>query len=207
MKYLGFSVLHAVYILLQELTNKAGYLWLNQCIEIKQLYGIMESRQDDMKTSMHFRSERFCLVNGQWFFLTRDCCMGPFANRNLAERELSTYLNELVCLRRFQESRGTSRVESVSNDSVGSNDAGSKASIQTEAGEQSENSHGFDVIQPTAYSISGSTYPHAGVQSRRKAGGAQAAKQTRPDAYSVKGPSYPALSLVEMPAVASRGRI
>lgn len=46
-----------------------------------------------------FRSERFCRVNGQWYFMVRDDApQGPFATRRQAEGELAFYLRTLCLL-------------------------------------------------------------------------------------------------------------
>ena len=70
----------------------------------------MEIRKEDTKSQTHFRSERFCLVDGQWHFLTRVACMGPYSSKEKASLGLQQYLDELVTLNHFQESRGKAKV-------------------------------------------------------------------------------------------------
>ncbi len=44
-------------------------------------------------TKNWFRSERFTLVNDQWFFTTREMTEeGPFSSKNEAEMELLLYI-------------------------------------------------------------------------------------------------------------------
>ncbi|MBV1906241.1 MAG: hypothetical protein KUG75_09195 [Pseudomonadales bacterium] len=157
----------------------------------------MESRKDDRKKAMHFRSERFCMVNEQWFFLTRDACMGPFATRDAAESGLCTYLDEMVCLRRFQESRGKARVVRLSNDRV------RPLTKMKGAGEQSVSLQGLERSRPKAYSACGSSYPQLGHHSAQTIDGSQLQSQ----AGSIKATDYPAMHLEKIQAQAGRGRI
>ena len=65
----------------------------------------MKPRINDSEARTYFRTERICRENGDWHFLTRDGCVGPFASRVDAEQALSRYVDELVTLHNFQKSR------------------------------------------------------------------------------------------------------
>ncbi len=44
-----------------------------------------------------FRSDRFFIENGQWFFFTREATIsGPFTSRKEAEAELTFYIRRLL---------------------------------------------------------------------------------------------------------------
>lgn len=46
-----------------------------------------------------FRTDRFCRVNGEWYFMVRDAAPhGPFRNRREAEIELAFHLRTLSLL-------------------------------------------------------------------------------------------------------------
>lgn len=50
-------------------------------------------RTQDADPATHFRAERFSLVNGQFYFSTRENTLeGPFATRDDAEREMAAYV-------------------------------------------------------------------------------------------------------------------
>ena len=52
----------------------------------------MASRKGELELS-HFRSDRFAMVNGNWFFTTRENTIeGPFTTRLDAENALERYL-------------------------------------------------------------------------------------------------------------------
>lgn len=54
--------------------------------------------RDGEQAQTRFRSDRFCRVNGEWFFLVRDeAPQGPFRTRQEADAELAFYLRTL-CL-------------------------------------------------------------------------------------------------------------
>ncbi|AMQ89691.1 DUF6316 family protein [Marinobacter sp. LQ44] len=53
----------------------------------------METRKGEQQERHWFRSERFSLVNGQWYFQTREgSIQGPFDSVQEAEMELMLYL-------------------------------------------------------------------------------------------------------------------
>lgn len=56
-------------------------------------------RQHDPAPATHYRSERICTVNGQYFFATRENTLeGPFFSRDDAQQAIGRYL-ELFCSR------------------------------------------------------------------------------------------------------------
>ncbi|WP_145009672.1 DUF6316 family protein [Pseudomonas oryzihabitans] len=66
-------------------------------------------RNDDPGSSTHFRSERVSVVNGQFFFTTREGTLeGPFFSREEALNQIDRYVE------RLQTSSGLLR-QSVSN--------------------------------------------------------------------------------------------
>ncbi|GAC1039391.1 DUF6316 family protein [Pseudomonas sp. No.117] len=66
-------------------------------------------RNDDPGSSTHFRSERVSVVNGQFFFTTREGTLeGPFFSREEALNQIDRYVE------RLQTSAGLLR-QSVSN--------------------------------------------------------------------------------------------
>ncbi len=72
-------------------------------------------RDKDSEQSTYFRSERFSLVNGAWYFQTREQSLGPFSNRELAEKALQNYLVELNALKKFEDSRRLARIIRVTD--------------------------------------------------------------------------------------------
>jgi len=53
-------------------------------------------RNDDPDASTHFRSERISVVNGQFFFTTREGTLeGPFFSREDALNQIDRYLERL----------------------------------------------------------------------------------------------------------------
>ncbi|MEH3022865.1 MAG: DUF6316 family protein [Pseudomonas oryzihabitans] len=53
-------------------------------------------RSDDPGASTHFRSERVSVVNGQFFFTTREGTLeGPFFSREEALSQIDRYLERL----------------------------------------------------------------------------------------------------------------
>ena len=80
----------------------------------------MRHNDPDGQTRSYFRSaERVLLLNGQWFYATREGEVGPFPTREEALREVDRFVRERRELDRFQrvreqESLQTSaRVESL----------------------------------------------------------------------------------------------
>ncbi|MFL0796497.1 MAG: DUF6316 family protein [Cellvibrionaceae bacterium] len=56
----------------------------------------MAHRQGEEERT-HFRSDRFFIENGQWFFFTREATIsGPFMNKKEAEAELTLYIRRLL---------------------------------------------------------------------------------------------------------------
>ncbi len=50
-------------------------------------------RQQDPAPATHYRSERICTVNGQFFFATRENTLeGPFFSRGDAQQAIGRYL-------------------------------------------------------------------------------------------------------------------
>jgi len=75
----------------------------------------MSMRKEDQDDRTYFRSERFSLVNGAWYFQTREQSLGPFSNRELAEDALQNYLFELKALKNFEDSRRLARIIRVAD--------------------------------------------------------------------------------------------
>ena len=63
-------------------------------------------RASDVGGTAHFQSDRFFLVNSQWFYATRelDNC-GPFRTRELAEQDLASHL-QLVASCKLESNTG-----------------------------------------------------------------------------------------------------
>ena len=72
-------------------------------------------RKNDKDDHTYFRSERFSLVNGAWYFQTREESLGPFSDRELAEEALQNYLEELSALQKFEDSRRLARIIRVAD--------------------------------------------------------------------------------------------
>jgi len=75
----------------------------------------MGMRKEDQDDRTYFRSERFSLVNGAWYFQTREQSLGPFTNRELCEEALQNYLIELSALKNFEDSRRLARIIRVAD--------------------------------------------------------------------------------------------
>lgn len=57
---------------------------------------MLGKRNDDPGASTHFRSERVSVVNGQYFFTTREGTLeGPFFSREDALHQIDRYLERL----------------------------------------------------------------------------------------------------------------
>ncbi|MCY1413333.1 hypothetical protein D3C76_875970 [compost metagenome] len=53
-------------------------------------------RLSDPESRQHYRSDRICSVNGQYFFSTREGTLeGPYFTRFDAEREVELYINRM----------------------------------------------------------------------------------------------------------------
>lgn len=60
----------------------------------------------------YFRSnKRVFVLNGSWFFSTREGEMGPFPTQRKAEEELERFKAEMSDLQRFQKKRESARDE------------------------------------------------------------------------------------------------
>jgi hypothetical protein len=65
-------------------------------------------------TKRYFRSnKRVFVLNGQWFYSTREGERGPFPTQKRAEEELERFKAEMSDLQRFQKNRETAKVESA----------------------------------------------------------------------------------------------
>jgi hypothetical protein len=61
-------------------------------------------RKDDASTKQHFRSDRFFVVSGQYYFTTREGeDFGPFENRDEAANKLSDYLETQTVMKRLRD--------------------------------------------------------------------------------------------------------
>jgi hypothetical protein len=57
-------------------------------------------RSQDPVPSTHFRANRFTLINGAYYFSTRENTLeGPFASRAEAERESMIYVEKMATAR------------------------------------------------------------------------------------------------------------
>jgi len=57
---------------------------------------MFDKRSNDPNASTHFRSERISVVNGQFFFTTREGTLeGPFFSRDDAQQQIDRYLERL----------------------------------------------------------------------------------------------------------------
>lgn len=57
------------------------------------MYG---KRQQDADPATHFRAGRFSLINGEFYFSTRENSLeGPFATREKAEQEMAAYVSRI----------------------------------------------------------------------------------------------------------------
>jgi hypothetical protein len=53
----------------------------------------MDTRAGEHKPLRAFRSDRFCQINGLWYFMTREKTQeGPFQNRTEAGQEVERYI-------------------------------------------------------------------------------------------------------------------
>ena len=61
-------------------------------------------RKDDAGTKRHFRSDRFFVVSGRYYFTTREGeDFGPFENRDEAASKLSDYLETQTVMKRLRD--------------------------------------------------------------------------------------------------------
>ena len=62
-------------------------------------------RREDNEDKTYFRSDRLFLMNGQWYFSSREGDCGPFASREVARAALARFLPDKIELDSFQKSR------------------------------------------------------------------------------------------------------
>ena len=61
-------------------------------------------RKDDAGTKRHFRSDRFFVVSGRYYFTTREGeDFGPFESRDEAESKLGEYLDTQVVMKHLRD--------------------------------------------------------------------------------------------------------
>ena len=67
----------------------------------------MAARSDDNPKDnvSYYRSERLFVMNGDWYFSTREGDEGPFATRQQAEAALDFFVTGKIELAHFQKSR------------------------------------------------------------------------------------------------------
>lgn len=57
---------------------------------------MLSKREQDTDTTVHFRSDRVSLVNGQYFFSTRENTLeGPFFSKEDAVHETEAYIRRM----------------------------------------------------------------------------------------------------------------
>ncbi|MEB0042843.1 MULTISPECIES: DUF6316 family protein [unclassified Pseudomonas] len=62
-------------------------------------------RSQDPAPTVHYRSDRVSLVNGQYFFSTRENTLeGPYFTRTDAVRETEAYINRMIQAKARQQS-------------------------------------------------------------------------------------------------------
>ena len=67
-------------------------------------------RTDPTGTRRYFRTEdRIFLLNGQWFFATREGDVGPFPSREAATKEATRYVRERIDLEQIQNAQALER--------------------------------------------------------------------------------------------------
>ncbi len=65
---------------------------------------MLGQRKVDETPANHYRSERISMVNGRYFFSTREGTLeGPFFSKQDAEREVTRYLGRHECARNISE--------------------------------------------------------------------------------------------------------
>lgn len=53
-------------------------------------------RQTDNHAHLHFHADRFCRINGDWYYSTRERQdVGPFPTQKLAQQDLDEYLTAI----------------------------------------------------------------------------------------------------------------
>jgi len=62
-------------------------------------------RSQDSNPTLHYRSDRVSLVNGLYFFSTRENTLeGPFPSRTDAERETEAYVQRMIRVKAERQS-------------------------------------------------------------------------------------------------------
>jgi hypothetical protein len=62
-------------------------------------------RSQDPTPSVHYRCDRVSLINGHYFFSTRENTLeGPYYTRMDAERETEAYINRMIQAKASQQS-------------------------------------------------------------------------------------------------------
>ncbi|MEQ7919248.1 DUF6316 family protein [Xanthomonas sp. WHRI 1810A] len=57
---------------------------------------MLGKREQDARATVHFRADRVSLVNGSYFFSTRENTLeGPFPSRNEAVKETEAYIKRM----------------------------------------------------------------------------------------------------------------
>jgi hypothetical protein len=57
---------------------------------------MLGKREQDVRATVHFRADRVSLVNGSYFFSTRENTLeGPFPSRNEAVKETEAYIKRM----------------------------------------------------------------------------------------------------------------
>jgi len=57
---------------------------------------MLGKRAQDLAPAMVFPSDRICRINGEFYFSTREGTQeGPFASREVAEREVAAYIERV----------------------------------------------------------------------------------------------------------------
>src|SRR5262245_10519512 len=62
-------------------------------------------RREDKDDRTYFRSDRLFLMNGRWYFSTREGDYGPFGSREIARAALARFVRDKVELDSFQKAR------------------------------------------------------------------------------------------------------
>ena len=67
-----------------------------------------QQRRTDSEPTRHFRSDRFFIVSGSWYFTTRESeDFGPFDNREEADTKLTQYLDTQSIMKRLRDNDPT----------------------------------------------------------------------------------------------------
>lgn len=67
---------------------------------------MLGQRSIDPQQGNHYRSDRICAVNGQYFFSTREGTLeGPYFTRVDAEHQINRYIQRMIQSHELYESR------------------------------------------------------------------------------------------------------